>query len=209
MGLWILTWLILWFLIFFLRVKGFDYTSHPIIISAAFLIASLIILLLFFCHYAIFKTKFNWVPFAILFGSICFAFGGFYLISNIFAAPQTNLDISKFDSFFDVSYAYLFVKLFDILFQQMLIVLLAAFLIENKASVSKSILFFVVLFLVVHLPILFTWNSLVGLYYLSAAVAAGIIFPLLIEKLKYGFIYSFIVHYLFYVLSGFCVWIIF
>ncbi|MBU0466861.1 MAG: hypothetical protein KJ718_02295 [Nanoarchaeota archaeon] len=209
MGWWVFTWLLLWFIIFALRIKGFDYTTHPVIISFAFLFSSIIVFSIFFRHYFVFKTKFNWIPFAVLAVSILVAFSGFYLISNNYEIPQTLLDISKLDSFFDMSYEYLFAKLFDILFQQTLIVLLAAFLVENKAGIRKSIFFFVILFFIVHLPVLFTWNSMVGLYYLTASVAAGIIFPLLIEKLKYGYIYSYIIHYGFYVISGFLIWIIF
>lgn len=106
-----------------------------------------------------------------------------------------------------MDYRYLLSKSFEILFQQIVIALLTNFLIGFGWTLAGVILLFAILFGFMHMPGLRLLGKFFGTYYLIAGVVAGIVFPIALVSFRDGFVYNYIIHWLFYILSGIAFWI--
>ncbi len=93
------------------------------------------------------------------------------------------------------------VKIFDIIFQQVLIFALVMELKKFFESKRQIVYWFTISFLIIHLPLVFIfgWYSLI---FIVPSLFAGILFSYLILNYQYGLLYSFIVHQIFYLGSG-------
>ncbi len=106
-----------------------------------------------------------------------------------------------------MDYKYLFSKSFDILFQQTMVVILTLLLLKNKFSILEIIFLFAFIFGSIHLGQYVYSGKFFGTYYLIFSMVSAIIFPILILKVNYGFVYTYSIHWLFYTLSGVFFWI--
>ena len=131
-----------------------------------------------------------------------------YSISHKYLQPPTRL-IEKYPHqyFIKMDYRYIISKSFDILFQQVMIVIMVMWLSQQNHSLSEIILYFVLLFGLVHVFALFPAGKIFGTYYLIASLIGAVIFPMLILKVNYGFVYSFVIHVSFYSISSVFFWL--
>jgi len=65
---------------------------------------------------------------------------------------------------------------------------------------------FAVLFGAAHIPSIFFESRTWGIFFASFSVLSALIFPALILLVPYGFIYAFIIHFLFYIIAGVSFW---
>lgn len=108
-----------------------------------------------------------------------------------------------------MDYRYIISKHFEILFQQTTILVLVLLLQKTGLTLAGIVVCFAVLFGVLHVPLIKTMGRFFGLYYTIFAMLSGLVFPILITQFRYGFVYSFLVHVLFYVATGVFFWVYF
>ena len=106
-----------------------------------------------------------------------------------------------------MDYKYLASKPFEILFQQIMILILVLLLSKETFSMTETIFYFVLLFGIVHLLGINIAGKIFGTYFLVMSLIGAIIFPILILNVNYGFMYSFIVHVSFYSISSVLFWL--
>jgi hypothetical protein len=101
------------------------------------------------------------------------------------------------------TYSTWLVKLADITFQQVYIVILIKELTELQLSKKQVIYWFAGAFTFLHLPLfyLFQWKAF---YFILPASSAGFIFSYLIVNYKKGVFYSYAIHLIFYLALGIC-----
>lgn len=123
--------------------------------------------------------------------------------------PTDLIERNNSQNFIKLDYRYLASKTCEIMFQQTCIIILVLLLEKAGLSLIQIMVSFSLLFSLAHFPLLLTGQHSWALYYIIFSALSGFIFPPLILKLPSGFIYSFIVHWLFYTLAGVGFWIYF
>ena len=193
--------LIYWFLAWFLGWGGFlwlyhaerfTYIGSPIIIGGYFFVVAVLL-------YTLFRRDIQQIVSAPTsrIAALCMSvlvvlFGAYTLPEHV----QSILLWTETDIRFYVS------KPFEIVFQQVLIVTLAAILYQECKNRKQSIFYFAGLFFAAHIPMIlfFSWQE--SLFFTAFSLLGGALFSALILWRKDGYVYSFIVHLLFYALIG-------
>jgi hypothetical protein len=149
------------------------------------------------------KKRFDVLPFFMLamlfvFNSLIYNYVGRYYptYQKVFELDST-LYFAKFD------HKYLLSKSCEILYQQTMIGLLAVWLFTNGFSLWVLIFVFALIFAFGHVPLLFFIKKQVGLFFLAASILSSFVFPLLILYVNWGIVYSYIFHWLFYIIASF------
>ena len=185
-----------------------NYLSHPRVhiikdynqIALLFLISTVTLFIVYFTFIKQLFIIFSPIPFFLL--------GVFYcllLLIYRFMRPYVDVAlIEKLESkkvyFASLSYRYMIFKSFDILFQQVAILCVIAFLKDLHISYPFLVLFFAAGFSVSHF-FMFQRGLAIGMIFLVSAFFGGLIFPLLLS-LQYGIVYAFMLHWLFYIALG-------
>lgn len=97
----------------------------------------------------------------------------------------------------------------DILAQQIFIVLLVVFLKDAGLTFDQVVIGFGTIFGLLHIPLIVSERGAWPSWHFAAIVILfSIIFPTLILKVQYGFVYTYIIHWLFYITTavGFWIW---
>jgi predicted membrane protein len=131
-----------------------------------------------------------------------------YFFSNKFLKrPIRFLEKYSHISYLRLDYRYLISKSFEIFFQQILIVSLVFMLKNNGFDLFWTTIVFAFLFGFGHIPMIRLEKSFFGIFVFIAAIISSFLFPFLILSFQYGFIYTYIAHWLFYTNSGVLYWI--
>jgi hypothetical protein len=131
-----------------------------------------------------------------------------YVAFPLVLTPPHTLMLKNQDMFFlHLDLRYLFSKLFDILFQQVLIFLLIALLLRRNLSLRNISFLCCGLFGIVHLYLLKQNGLALGGYFVLFSMAAGLTFPFLIVRRRTGLAYTSSLHLLFYVITGGMCWL--
>ena len=109
---------------------------------------------------------------------------------------QSSVSFLNFDNYF------LYVKPFDVFFQQMIIIWLIYTLRINFSVLAKIIGILIVIFGLSHSILIYFMGLFWGIYFTSFAVLWAIIFPLLITRFRNGWIMTYALHIWFYSFSG-------
>ena len=113
--------------------------------------------------------------------------------------------VNNQDMFFlHLDLRYLFSKLFDIMFQQVLFFILIALLLRRKLSLGTISVLCCGLLGASHLYLLRQNGFALGGYFVLFSMAAGLTFPFLIVRCRTGLVYTSSLHLLFYVVTGQC-----
>jgi hypothetical protein len=187
------------------------YTDRPLSFAVYFLLCSLVGVWLFRADFAMAPIKSNLViPVLILLGT-------FLLTVAIYASgkrriPEVAPLLQQYGSIFNkwvtLDYRYLAAKSSEVLYQQVCIVLEVLVLRTMFSSPLALALLFASLFGVLHLFIYVYWyrkklvpgSSVIVISIFS--FLGGLVMPLLILLVPFGFIYSFCVHELYYPVVG-------
>ena len=200
---WLILWILSWVGFLYIRDFGIGYVNGFWISALYFFIASAIIIFFFKKDFHPLVKNFEYLPIFILLCSIILSFLIYDTTNIYFQKPIDVIGNYDFTEFIGLESSYLVPKLMNILFQQTLMVLLVSFFIKLKIPTKEMIVSIVLVFSIAHAWLFVTEGFFPGVFYFTASIAAAITFPLLIRKVNYGFVYSYTIHYLFYVLSGF------
>jgi hypothetical protein len=129
----------------------------------------------------------------------------YFLVNTFFVAPL-GIDISTYPFVLRMQESFLVSKAFEIMFQQTFFIICVYYLFNKNVAGWKNILSFGIFTLIIHIPVLLVPNAM-GKTLLLSSFFAGVIFSYCITKFKKGFLYSFFIHYAFYVLLGAAYWI--
>ncbi len=100
-------------------------------------------------------------------------------------------------------------KSMDILAQQVIIVVLLVSLQSLGLTMLGIIGWFFILFALLHVPLIVSERGLWPSWLFAGAVVVfSLVFPPLILFVPYGFVYTFIIHWLFYTVSASVFWIL-
>lgn len=133
----------------------------------------------------------------------------YFLSRRFLKKPEKAMAEQPEDFNLPMDYRYIISKHFEILFQQTTILVLVLLLQKTGLTLAGIVVCFVVLFGVLHVPLIKTTGRFFGLYYTIFAMLSGLVFPTLITQFRYGFAYSFMVHVLFYIATGVFFWVYF
>jgi hypothetical protein len=98
---------------------------------------------------------------------------------------------------------YLFAKSFEIVFQQLLIIALVSILKHADIETLFIYITFSLLFGSLHLPLMKIRGKRFGMYFSIAAFTSGFFFPYFIIHFSNGYVYSYMLHWGFYLVTGF------
>jgi len=208
-----MTWVFIWWLswgIFFLYIfKKVDYIKNFLFTSAYFLATALITISVFAGHIGRAIEGFVWPPIIALVVFLGVQICVFYFVPKYVREPRGYLENHPTRQFLHPNFRRLFSKSFDILAQQVFVLLLVMFLQDASLALGQIILFFAIIFGAVHVPLIMidrgAWQSW---FFSIFSVISAFVFPVLIAKIHYGFVYSYIVHWSFYLITTtvFLVW---
>lgn len=172
-----------------------------------FLILSLIVFSLFRNLFINLFKDFTIIPFLVLTIAIIIELLLYYFFQNHLNPPKILKEKYSNIIFLQMSYKYTFYKFFDILFQQMMIVVLIYKLLEHFQNIKIILLVIVFLFGAVHLPLLKFFKIGLGSFFVSMSMIGIVFFTLLILYFNYGMIYSYTLHWAFYTFLGGFFWL--
>jgi len=123
--------------------------------------------------------------------------------------PTELIEDNPREMFLALDYRYLFSKAFEVLFQQIMIVLLIAVTWRETGSLVVTMVVFAGIFAAAHLPLLKLYGEQSGFFgkiYVVASLVAALVFPVIILKVALGFIYTYAMHSLFFTGLGLWFW---
>lgn len=141
----------------------------------------------------------------LLLTSLTFHFVSSYFIISYFDQPVWPFD-SRGSSFLLMNSYFLWAKPFDVLLQQVLIVLLVKKLHQYKLTVKQITALFVFGFGFIHIFQIFRTDFTIGLGYTLGAMIFSLIFPYMIINVKNGYIYNFMIHLVTYNVAALLAW---
>lgn len=204
--LWMGIWLGVWLVFYALKSQKITYIERHRLTALFFLSVSLLIAIIFrgdigpFVESAL--DPFSLILLFLLFGFNLLAYryvGTFFPYYRKAFELDSTLYFAKFDR------KYLVTKSCEILYQQLMIVLLLAWLDTAGRPFVETALLFALVFSVGHLPLFFFKKKNIGKLFVVSSVASSAIFPYLILHTQHGFVLGYAVHWLFYIVSAFLV----
>lgn len=208
----ILIWTILWVTswgIFFLLVykKNLDYIKYFIWTATYFLSIAIITSLVFRDYITRVLQNFTTTPLVILGIVVLIHIILYIYLPRYFKEPKNYFEKYPKRQYLKINPRRLVSKSMDILSQQVFVILLVMFLQDADLTLNQIIIAFVVIFGLVHMPLILTergaWPSW---YFIVSSILSAIIFPTLILKIQYGFVYSYIFHWTFYTFTAIGFW---
>jgi hypothetical protein len=206
--IWVLCWFVGWGALYHIPENKRNYTRNFLTISIYFLVVSFIVIYLFKDIIYSLANKISFVPIFILGFFFVINFLTYFFSNKFLKKPVQLLEKYSEISYLDLDYRYLISKSFEIFFQQILIVALVFLLHEQGFDIYWITFIFALLFGFGHLPMIRLQKGFFGLLVFVAAMAASFFFPFLILNFEWGFIYTYILHWLFYTNSGVLFWIV-
>ncbi|MEX0690132.1 MAG: hypothetical protein WD471_01305 [Candidatus Paceibacterota bacterium] len=187
--------------------EGKNHIDNYLLTSGYFLFFAFILILIHIDRLKTVFVEFTLTPFIVL----AFSFLLFILIyksfNSRFKRPERIITKYPEESFLYMDYRFLVSKSADIIFQQIAIVTMVIMFQEAGMSLPLMIISFGLIFGLIHIPLVRTKGGVFGAYFVLAAALSAIFFPVLITQIDYGFVYSYVVHWLFYILSAVIFWL--
>ncbi len=131
--------------------------------------------------------------FSLLIGSLLIHGGVYWFCNNHLTAPNELIENNP-ASYILVNNYFLLGKPFDILLQQVMIIVLVAKLIQEQISLRTITSIVVIIFGIAHLEALRRMELIYALILTCSTVLMSLFIPRLILKTQDGFLYSFMLH---------------
>ncbi len=205
LGVYALSILVIWGLAVSVGREVFDqlgiahsYVAHPVAHTVFYLLISGLLVVLYYE-----KARRIWMrlcPWEYVVNLV-----PFYILLALFLAwiahygPHSLALVYPEVQFLQVGFSYIFPKTGEILFQQIvisLIVMALATRIHSRLTVS---LLFAGIFTLAHLPLVLFLETPFVAVLAGGGFVAGLVFPYLILTMRCGIVYTFMLHWLFYV----------
>lgn len=200
-------WFIIWVtFIFYLEPQGIDYINNYLLTAIYFLLVIVALTSVFKKELDDYVDNFSprdlgvMILFSIFVVTIYYLIGIFSENSSLFYIKDNLYPAFQLDNRFLVT------KAFEIMFQQVFFMISIYYLFNNNVSKTIDMLLFGLYAMYLHLPMLFL-SFKVGKILFFASFFAGLIFSYFITKSKKGFIYSYMVHFSFYVILAVVFWL--
>lgn len=209
--LWGFLWISSWGIFLYLH-KRFEniYIRYFVLTSLYFLSVTAITILVFGEYVLSVFSGFTPVPFIVLGGAILLHIVLYFYFPKKITAPEGYFKKYPARQYLQINWRRLISKSADILSQQLFILLLVIFLQKAGLTFYQVIISFAVIFGLVHMPLILLERGAWPAWYFTAfSILSAIIFPALILKIQYGFVYSYLVHWLFYTFIAVGFWIIY
>lgn len=206
-GVLALLWLACWGVSFGFIRRGITYTDHPVITSALFLSFSVPVVALHWPRLEPLTRQVTVAPLLALALAVVLTLVAYALIPRILRRPEALIARHPEEFYLRMDYRYLLPKSFEVLFQQLCILVFTLLLADTGLSSTGVVLAFLGIFGVLHLPMLPVIGTPIGRYYGIASVTLAAAFPILILRVHSGFLYSYTAHWLFYTLVSVLVWV--
>ena len=206
---WIFLWVFFWGVFKLFLLKHIDYIKHYLLTSLYFLFVTVIIAYIFKNDLVDIFSRFSIIPLIVLGITIIFHIVLYLYISKYIKEPKNYFELHPDRQYLSLNFKRLFSKSVDILAQQIFIILLAVFLQSAGLNLVQTILIFAAIFGLAHVPLIFIENSWHSWYFTFSAILSAVAFPVLIIEIPYGFVYSYIVHWLFYTITAIGFWIVY
>ncbi len=186
-----------------------SHTKRYVITSGYFLVTSLLVLYNYRLYFKPLLQPVGVTPWAILVGLFVLNPLVYWYARKKLKRPTSFIDRNHDQNFIKLDYRYLVSKTFEIIFQQTCIIVLVSLFAQAGYSMFIIMLLFCLFFSVSHVPLFLTSRRRWACYYIVSSALAGFIFPPLILRVPSGYIYSFIVHWIFYISAGVGFWVYF
>ena len=205
---WALLWGLSWGFFMLYIFKRIDYIKHFIWTALYFLTTAIVASLVFKDHIFRVVQNFTPVPLVILALVIFLHIFLYFYLPKHLREPKDYFKKHPKRQYLTLDKRRLVSKSMDILAQQVFVVLLVLFLQDAGLSLGQIILAFAVIFCIVHFPLIFLERGWPSWYFTIGSILSAIFFPTLIIKVQYGFVYSYIFHWVFYTFTaiGFWIW---
>jgi len=189
------------------RRWGIDYTRQFWWTTAYFIGSAAVTSIIFWEHISRVLQNFTALPLMVLGIFMLFQLVLYVYIPKWLHEPKDYFEKYPDRYYLKIDWRRLISKSADIGAQQILIVLLVLFLQDAGLPLYQLVLWFFVLFVLLHVPLIASeWGRWPSGLFAGAVVAFSASFPLLILYVPYGFVYTFILHWLFYTLTGLVFW---
>ncbi len=201
--IWFSVWAIF---ILYLQPQGIDYINRYILTSVYFLLIIVALTSIFKKEIGNYVDNFspNDLLIMVLFSIIVISV--YYFVSLFMeGSPLLNLK-GSLPAVLQLNDNFLVTKAFEIMFQQTFFMISIYYLFNNNVSKKIDMVLFGLYAMFIHLPILFVDSSM-GKILFGFSFFAGLIFSYFITKSKKGFIYSYMIHFGFYVILAMVFWL--
>ena len=206
LGVLALLWLACWGVSFGLIKQGITYVSHPLVTSLTFLSFSAPLVVLHWRRLEPLTRQVTAAPFIALLLALALTLAIYALAPRFLPRPDALIARHPEEFYLRMDYRYLLPKSCELLFQQLVIVVLTLLLAATGLSLTGVVLGFLCIFGLLHLPMLRILGKTMGLSYGIASVTLAAVFPILILRVHAGFIYSYTAHWFFYTLAALVAW---
>jgi hypothetical protein len=206
-GVLALIWLACWGVSFWLIRQGITYVDNPLITSLTFLSFSVPLVVLHWRRLEPLAGQVTAAALVALLFAAVLTILVYAAVPNRFRRPVGLIARHPEEFYLRMDYRYLVPKTFEVLFQQLVIVVLTLLLAATGLSLTGVVLGFLCIFGLLHLPMLRIVRKAVGLSYGIASVTLAAVFPILILRVDSGFIYSYTAHWFFYTIAALVAWV--
>ncbi len=209
-------WLFIWiigcgFVAYYLNKKNINHENNPWLISTYFVFSSLIIILSFNKYLSFWQEKLENKDILILFCFFIILFFIFLFVNKFAKKPEKVKLIlleRKNMTFLNFSFSQFFTRSFDLLFQQILILVLISIPLNNNYNYWEITLIVALFYgFLGHIGFILSSDYLIGILLSFISIIGGIIFVFLILEVKHGIVFSYIVHWFFYLVIISSFWI--
>ena len=203
-------WTTAWgFFFFFMFRRGIDYTRRFWWTALYFLAVAVITCAIFWNYIIVAVSGFTLMPLVILAAVIAGTSILYACLPQYFIEPTAYFQLYPDREYLRISLRRLVPKSMDILAQQIFVVLIVSFLKDAGLSLFPILSAFMVLFGLVHVPLLVSeWGRWPAWLFGGIAVVFSLVFPPLILYVHYGFVYTYLMHWLFYTVSAVGFWML-
>jgi len=204
--LWILIWGIVWLGYDFLKKHKINFVDNFFVTLVYFLIVDLTLIYFFKNDLIIFfkDVTMSTIFFFVL--VILFYFLLYHITRKHRKISKTVIKKYPWYTLLRIDYKFLISKPFEILFQQLCVLLLITWLMQYGFVFYQILIVFGILFGLSHLRLLFESRNLFTYLFIVTALIGSIVLPYLIVYVKNGAIYSYLIHYGYYTLLGTVYW---
>ncbi len=202
--LWLIIFSCIFLFAFWIEKFKINYFSSPIIISSYFLACSLAVYFSFIDYFREMNINKNAV--FIFIGVIFYSI----IILTVFSKQKKPEELfSRFEKnqYLRLNYRYYITKFFEVIFQQVMVMLLVSIL-QNERFIIRSLIY-IFLFGLIHLFLIRRDGLLFSLIFTIFGIISAFIFPYIILNVKNGIAISFALHYGFYLILVPMFWIIY
>jgi len=189
--------------------RGINYVKRFPVTCLYFLVLSAVIAGLFRTTLARVGADLSLTPFVVLALAYIITIVVYRVARVHLTKPRQLIERNPYEQFLTLDYRYLLSKSFELLFQQIMIVLLILTIYDVAPALIHVIVVYGVLFSLAHLPIypfIGTNEKVFRVLYLVASITSAVLFPVLILRVELGFVYAYAIHLSFYTLSALLLW---